>query len=91
MEIPAKENEKKYKIAIKMQDWEDMVEQKINLHDYEYILGPHLINKHHWVAVIINVKHNLFSLVDTYVFMFYVVEDHISLLLSIYAFFVKFN
>ena len=25
MEIPAKENENKYKIAIKMQDWEDMV------------------------------------------------------------------
>ena len=38
--------------------------EKINLHDYEYIVGPHLINKNHWVAVIINVKHFLFSLID---------------------------
>lgn len=38
----------------------------INIHSFDYLAGPHCINKNHWIAVVINIKNQQFSLLDPY-------------------------
>ena len=37
---------------------------RFKINDYNFIVGPHLINSNHWVALIINLKDKIFFLLD---------------------------
>jgi hypothetical protein len=37
---------------------------KIDIHNYSYIIGPHIIEKVHWVAVIIDIFQKKFQIID---------------------------
>ena len=34
------------------------------IHNYNFIVGPHLVNNNHWLALIISLKHRQFLLLD---------------------------
>jgi hypothetical protein len=38
---------------------------KLAIHDYNYIVGPHHINNNHWIAVIVDLKSNTFQVIDS--------------------------
>ena len=41
---------------------------KINVNQYDYIVGPYLINGNHWTAIIIDVQEKLFLAIDPQIF-----------------------
>ncbi len=38
--------------------------EKIDIHNYNYIVGPHIVNRNHWVSVIVDINSALFQVID---------------------------
>lgn len=37
---------------------------KVSIHNYKYLCGPHFINDNHWVAVFISLESSIFAFLD---------------------------
>jgi Ulp1 family protease len=38
--------------------------EKVDIHNYNYIVGPHIVNRNHWVSVIVDMNSANFQVID---------------------------
>ena len=57
---------------------------KLDINNYDFIVGPHLINQNHWTAIIIDIKKKLFLSIDPQKYKSHLLDIHFNSWLQYY-------